>query len=285
MTVGSGAHRYECVDGWPNLPGGLALGWIGSVAVDQQGHVYCFCRGTHPMVVFDRHGEVVDTWGDTFLNHAHGVFMDHAEQLWLTDRFAHTVWVCTTKGEVVRRIGYPGVPSPDGGLFNHPTNMHLAPDGSIYVTDGYGDNRCHHFSSDGKLLRSWGEPGRGPGQFDLPHGIWVMRDERVLVADRENNRIQIFDLDGVFVHEWTGFRQPSDFYVDETAGIIYLAEVGGRVSILDFEGAIVTAWEAATPEASESFKAVHGIWVDREGSIYVGEVQRDDALYKFEPVG
>ena len=189
MPVGSGAHRYAHVQGWPQLPAGITLGWIGSVGVDSQGRVYCFCRGTHPMVVFDADGRIVDTWGDDLLNHAHGVWVDADEHLWLTDRFAHVIWVTTTDGRVVRRIGYPNMTSAEGGHFNHPTNTHIGSDGSIYVSDGYGDARCHRFAPSGALLNSWGEPGTGPGQFDLPHSIWALSDDRILVADRENHRI------------------------------------------------------------------------------------------------
>ena len=96
-----------------------------------------------------------------FLNHAPGVFLDRNERLWLTDRYAHVVWVCDTEGRVVRRLGYPNVTSADGGFFNHPTNTHIAADRSIYVSDGYGDARCHHFAPDGRLMHSWGEPRLG----------------------------------------------------------------------------------------------------------------------------
>jgi len=284
MPVGSGSHRYERVQGWPQLPADIYLGWIGSVGVDSKGRVYCFCRGTHPMVVFAAAGRVAVTWGDELLNHAHGVYVDADEHLWLTDRYAHVVWVTTIEGQVVRRIGYPNFTSADGGLFNHPTNTHLGADGSIYVSDGYGDTRCHRFAPSGQLLNSWGEPGTGPGQFDLPHGIWALSDDRILVADRENHRIQIFDPDGVYMDQWTGYRQPSDFFVDEDAGVIYLAEVGGRVSILDLTGRIITSWEDPG-DGGATFSAPHGIWVDPEGAIYMGEVQRDDALYKFQPIG
>ena len=118
----------------------------------------------------------------------------------------------------------------------------------------------------------------------MPHAIWALSDDRVLVADRENHRIQIFDPDGVYMDQWTGFRQPADFYVDEAAGVIYLAEVGGRVSLLDLTGQTITSWEDPG-DGGEPFNAPHGIWVDPEGAIYLGEVQCDDALYKFEPIG
>ena len=86
MRVGEGSHTYERVESWAKIPEQWTLGWVGSVATDRQGRVYCFCRGTHPLVVFDRDGKVVGHWGDDLLNHAHGVFMDAEQRLWLTDR-------------------------------------------------------------------------------------------------------------------------------------------------------------------------------------------------------
>jgi sugar lactone lactonase YvrE len=284
MRVGAGSHTYERVEAWAKIPEQWTLGWIGSVATDRQGRVYCFCRGTHPLVVFDRDGTVVGHWGDDLLNHAHGVFMDAEQRLWLTDRYAQTVWVFDTDGRLQRRLGYPNVTSGAGGLFNHPTNTHIADDGSIFVSDGYGDARCHHFGPDGRLRASWGSPGDAPGQFNLPHGIWVLKDERVLVADRENHRIQIFDPEGTFIEQWTGFQQPADFFVDEDAGVIYLAELGGRITLLDLAGDLIVRW-GERGDGPDQFLAPHGIWVDDQGAIYVGEVQRDDALHKFVPVG
>ncbi len=284
MRVGEGSHTYERVEAWAKIPEQWTLGWIGSVATDHNGRVYCFCRGTHPLVVFDRDGEVVGHWGDDLLNHAHGVFMDADEQLWLTDRYAQTVWVFDTDGRLRRRLGYPNVTSGAGGRFNHPTNTHIADDGSIFVSDGYGDARCHHFAPDGRLLASWGSPGDAPGQFNLPHGIWALNDDRILVADRENHRIQIFDPEGTFIEQWTDFRQPTDFFVDEDAGVIYLTELGGRITLLDFTGDLITRWGEQGDGPGE-FVAPHGIWVDDEGAIYMGEVQRDDGLHKFVPVG
>ena len=283
MPVGSGSHRYERVQGWPQLPADVFLGWIGSVGVDSQGRVYCFCRGTHPMVVFDAEGRIVDTWGDDLLNHAHGVYVDSNEHLWLTDRFAHVVWVTTTEGRVVRRIGYPNFTSADGGHFNPP---HQHPSRRRRLHLRVRRLRRHPLPplrAQRSVAQQLGRPGTGPGQFDLPHGIWALSDDRILVADRENHRIQIFDPEGAYMDQWTGFRQPSDFYVDEDAGVIYLAEVGGRVSLVDLTGQTITSWEDPG-DGGATFSAPHGIWVDPDGAIYMGEVQRDDALYKFQPI-
>lgn len=120
--------------------------------------------------------------------------------------------------------------------------------------------------------------GSGPGEFALPHGIYVLPDDRVLVADRENARIQVLDREGVYQDEWTdGMVLPADFYVDTDASAIYAADCGGAVTVLDFDGTIITIWgEAHCP---------HGIWEDDQGALYVCEVGANDLLHKFVPVG
>lgn len=251
------------------------------------------------MLVFDREGSLVDHWGDTFVSHAHGAFIDSAEHLWLTDRFAQVVWICDTTGKVLRKIGLLHIRSTDNDYhmrgdppagepprfdgFNHPTNTHLANDGTVFVTDGYRASCCHRFSQTGVIEKSWGSHGSGTGQFDLPHGIWVTTDDRVLVADRENNRIQVFNRDGVFQCEWLGLHRPTDIFADESADAIYVSELCGRVSVLDMDGMLIThLGEAGTGEGQ--LKAVHDVWIDDQGALYVCEVQRANRLHKFLPV-
>src|SRR4029077_310489 len=128
----------------------------------------------------------------------------------------HTVRRFTPEGTLLLTLGRSGQPSDNGIAgndyrtirragppFHRPTNMALAEDGAIYVTDGYGNARVHKFAPNGRLLLSWGEPGGGPGQFNLPHGIAVDRDGRVYVADRENSRVQVFTPEGEYLTEWT----------------------------------------------------------------------------------
>ncbi len=309
MRVGAGAHTYELVEGWAKLPDNWTLGWIGSIGTDSQGRVFCFNRGTHPMTVFDRDGNVIGHWGDDVLSIGHGVFMDQHEHLWLTDVYSQVVWVYNTEGELQRRIGrphrtrgwLPGYPAGvndaskeadvGGGLFTDPTNTWVTPDGTIFVADGYGDTVCHRLSPDGQVEKTWGsaKPGTGPGEFALPHGICVLPDDRVLVADRENGRVQVFDRDGVYLDEWTdGLVLPADFYVDTDASAIYVADCGGAVTVLDFDGAIIASWgEAHRDQRGLGMFAVspHGIWKDDQGALYVCEVGANDLLHKFVPVG
>ncbi len=285
MSVGSGDFKYDYVDGWAKLPGEWTLAWIGGSAADSNGRVYCFNRGTHPIVVFDRDGNVVDHWGDDLLNHAHGVFMDENEHLWLTDRFAQVIWVYDTSGKLQRHIGYQNVSSDNGGTFNQPTSAWVTHDHSIFVTDGYRADRCHRFAYDGTLELTWGAAGTGPGEFNLPHSVCVLPDDRVVIADRENHRLQIFSRDGEHQEIWEGFRSPMDFWVDEDRSVIFVAEGGKRISILDFEGEVVAQWETLDA-AGRPFAALpHGIAVDDQGAIYVVEVQDGSGIHKFVPAG
>src|SRR5439155_12117141 len=131
----------------------------------------------------------------------------------------HTVTSWTTDGKLLRRWGTPRAPGPAGQPFNQPTKAVLAPDGEMYVADGYGQQRVHRFDRDGNLLQSWGELGTGPGQFALPHDVWVDERDRVLVCDRENRRVQIFDRRGVYQSEWADVQYPMQIFVRD--GLMY----------------------------------------------------------------
>ena len=123
----------------------------------------------------------------------------------------------------------------------------------MFVTDGYGNARVHKFAADGTHLLSWGEPGTGPGQFNLPHGIWIDRHGRVLVCDRENDRVQVFDQEGKLLRVWpTKLIGPAVFYVDAD-DIVYIPEHnGGLVSVLTLDGERLAQW------GDPSFRSCHG---------------------------
>jgi sugar lactone lactonase YvrE len=165
----------------------------------------------------------------------------------------------------------------------------VAPSGDLYVSDGYGNSRVHRFTDGGELLQSWGEPGGGPGQFRTPHSAWVHTDGRVFVADRQNDRIQIFDGEGNYLDEWLDVQRPQDIYIDD-AGLVYIGELvylkgevssrrgvieadePSRLSIFDLDGNVLLRWSDPDPTKPGFFIAPHGLWVDNEGSIYMAEV-------------
>jgi sugar lactone lactonase YvrE len=168
--------------------------------------------------------------------------------------------------------------------------MVTAANGDLFASDGYGNARVHHFSPLGELRTSWGEPGDADGHFNIPHSVLVLPDDRVLVCDRENNRIQIFDSSGHYLTSWTDLARPDDVCVDAD-GNVYVAELGeraalfpfmtppwgqdrlARVSILDAGGRVQMRW-GDRPDEPVTFVAPHGIAIDRQGNVYVGEVRQ-----------
>ena len=300
--VGSGEFKYSALIGWEKLP----LGWsfleaIG-VATDSQDRVYVFNRGEHPIIVLGPEGNFLGSWGEGHFVRPHGIYIGPDDMLYLSDDRDHTVHKYTTDGERLLTLGTSGHPSDTGvqgwdyrtltqvGLpFNMPTNLALSPDGEIYVSDGYGNARIHKFSPEGELLFSFGESGSGPGQFQLPHGIGVDSQGVVFVADRENNRLQLFSSAGEFVEEWTDLVRPCDLFLDgkDNVFVAELGEIAGlfpgvsqkpdargaQVSIFDRQGRIQSRFGGGSePCSSGDFFAAHDVWVDSQQSLYVGEV-------------
>lgn len=293
QRFGFGEHVYELAPDWGRLPAGWSYVDACGVAVDGEDHVYVFNRGEHPMIVFDRAGKLLGTWGEGLFSRPHGLHVGRDGTLYCVDDGDHTVRKCTPDGKVLMTLGTPGQPSdtgytgdldtlPGGPPFNRPTNAALSAEGDLYVTDGYGNCKVHRFAPDGTLRFSWGAAGRGPGQFRLVHGVCVGRDGTVYAGDRQNNRIQRFSPNGEYLGEWSDVRQPDDVHLGPD-GRFYVAELGyldaaagrlgARVTIRDEGGAILSAWgDEGDPCAPGNCAAPHGIAVDSEGSIYLGEV-------------
>ena len=208
--LGSGEHRYRVVENWAKLPDGWSLTDAASVAVDSKDRIYVFNRGDHPMVVFDREGNFIRSWGEGLFNRAHGLHIDADDNLYCTDDGDHTVRKCSTDGKVLLTIGIPNKPAPfmSGEPFHRCTHTALSPKGEIYVSDGYGNACVHKYSPDGKLLKTWGEPGTDPGQFNIVHNIATDADGWVYVADRENHRVQVFDGNGKYETQWNFLHRP-----------------------------------------------------------------------------
>ena len=164
VILGEGRYRYRVVEGWGVLPPGFTYKDGAAVCVDSKDNVYVFNRGDHPVIVFDRDGKFLRSWGEDvgFVN-AHGAATGPDDMLYLTDDFGAAVRKCTPDGKVVLTIGTPGKPAPrfSGDPFNRCTHTALSPQGDIYVSDGYQNARVHKYAPDGKLLFSWGEPGTG----------------------------------------------------------------------------------------------------------------------------
>jgi hypothetical protein len=209
-VLGSGEHRYRVVENWAKLPEGWNLTDVASVAVDSKDRIYVFNRGAHPMVVLDREGNFIRSWGEGLFSRAHGLHIDADDHLYCTDDGDHTVRKCSDDGKVLLTIGIPNKPTPfmSGEPFHRCTHTALSPKGEIYVSDGYGNACVHKFTPDGKLIKTWGEPGTDPGQFNIVHNIATDTEGFVYVADRENHRVQVFDGNGKYEAQWNNLHRP-----------------------------------------------------------------------------
>ncbi len=290
VVIGTGKFTYEVAEGWGKLPDGWSYHEVAAVGVDRQDRVYIFTRGEHPVIVFDRDGNFLRSWGEGLFKRAHGVTMGFLDDtIYLTDDGDHTVRKCTPDGKVLLTLGIPGKPAPyqSGEPFNRCTHVALSPQNEIYVSDGYGNSRVHKYSPEGKLLFSWGEPGSDPGQFNIVHNICADSDGYLYVADRENHRVQVFDGNGKFETQWHNMHRPCALYMDRGPNpLCYLGELGPgmpvnkdipnlgpRLSILSHDGKLLARLgDIRSGEAPGQFIAPHGLALDSRGDIYVGEV-------------
>ena len=279
--VGSGKFTYEVQQNWFQLPAGWRFGWIPAVACDSEDRVYVYSRSEHPLVVFDRQGRFLASWGDEVLQDAHGIFIDGRDQVWCVERETHCVRKFTRRGELLMTLGTPGHAGAEGEPFRLPTDLTLDSEGFIYVSDGYGNACIHKYSPDGLLIKTWGRPGAGPGEFDLPHCVRFDCRGRLLVADRANNRIQLFDTEGNYLEEWACSHHPDTIFLDGET--VYVAELDQRVSILNLDGERLSQWGAGERiDAPGEFAGCpHGIWMNSAGDLYVGQVQTDHRIQKF----
>ena len=283
MIVGSAPYQYERVEGWGRGPDGRAMGVNSGIAVDSADRVYVVDREPEPaIVVFDRDGRYLTSWGEDLFPLPHEIWISSDDRLFIADCRDHSVRICTTEGEVIQTIGTPGNCGAPGEPFNMPTRAVQAPSGDIFVSDGYGQQFVHCFSSDGTWKHSWGGKGSLPGQFTLPHNIFVTPDQRVAVADREpNNRLQFFDSGGGFLEQWPGRLFPCGLFIDSD-GTVFVAE-GGGVSIFSPEGRLMSQF-VVTGGPADRHHGAHSLWVDRHGDLYVGEVGVENLVFKFTRV-
>lgn len=264
LTVVMAARRYDVERSWGACPPEIALTALSQLAVDSRGRVYAFQRRDPPVVVFEASGQFLMAWGAGSIADAHGIFITADDRVFLVDRDAHQILIFTPEGEQIGSLGARHIPRFQAP-FNHPTDVATAADGEIYVSDGYGNSLVHRFSPDGRHLASWGRPGKGPGEFTTPHAVWVDRSDRVLVADRENDRVQLFDREGRYLEEWRDFYHPMDLCEDDQ-GMILVTDQIPRLSMLSPAGELVGRCRAV-------WNGAHGVATNAAGDIFLAEIQ------------
>jgi DNA-binding beta-propeller fold protein YncE len=298
-VVGSGNLLFEPVENWEKLPAGWEFIDAPGVAVDSRDNVYVFNRSEHPMIVLDKDGNFLRSFGEGYFSkRTHGLHIDPDDAVWCVDDGRNLVQKFSREGQLLMSLGEPDKPSKKWGgePFNRPTHLAISPvNGDIFVSDGYGNCRVHRFRADGSHVLSWGGPGIDAGQFIRPHNVVIDADGLVYIADRENHRIQVFDPNGKFITMWNNIHRPDGIALDR-AGNFFIGELnaidgmegcpglGHRVSIYNLQGQLQT--RIGDPEEGEGptqFTAPHGVAVDSEGSLYVGDVAYTISGSKMKP--
>ncbi|MDQ2899413.1 MAG: 6-bladed beta-propeller, partial [Acidobacteriota bacterium] len=213
---------YKVVDGWAKLPKGWNFGETSGVAVDKADNVWVFNRGSHPVIEFDKNGNMLQAWNDMTLVSSHGIRVDPQGNVWCIDVKGHRIVKYDTTGKVRMVLGRSPGRNDSPGDFNEPTNVAFAPNGDFFISDGYVNSRVIKFNRDGERLTQWGNKGAGDGEFNLVHDVVLDKTGKVYVADRTNQRIQIFDGNGKFLGKWTNVGAPWGLDYVERENAIYM---------------------------------------------------------------
>jgi len=301
------AHEpYQVVHGWPQLPPNFVLGQVAGIGVDSHGQVFVFHRAENswaadksqlissPAVVcFDgASGKLQFSWGGGRFVAPHGLRIDPRDNVWVTDTALHQVFKFSHDGKLLLTLGTQRSAGVDAAHFNRPTDIAFGPDGSIFVSDGYGNSRIAKFSADGQFLLDWGHKGSGPGEFDTPHSVVVDAHGLVYVADRGNSRIQVFDAQGQFLKSWNSDELgrpwslamgPDNllYVVDGGDGVAAHPEQGREQLLkLDLSGKILASWSRFGNYDGQLYWG-HDVAVGKDGAVYVGDVSHGMRVQKF----
>jgi hypothetical protein len=301
--LGQGEHQYEAIHDWGELPRTIKYGNTHGVCEDSKGNIYIHhtvhasSESLDTMVVFDPQGKFVRSWGRQFKGGAHGLTIRQEgseEFLYLCDFQHGIVTKRTLKGEEVFTLGYPAESDAykpkdrSSTLAYRPTNVAIAPNGDIYVGDGYGSSFINQYNQKAEFIRTFGGLGKGDDQLDCPHGLWVdTRAETPLlvVTDRGNSRLQRFTLEGQHLDSLLGTSK-MPCYLHERLGEVVIADLLSKVMILDRKNNLVASlgegqytsddWKTVRNQAPGTFAAgrfvcPHGACFDHDGNIFVVE--------------
>lgn len=271
--------NYEPVPDFFQLPTGEHFVEVAGIAVNSKGHIYVFHRGKHPLMEFDANGKYLRSIADDLFVMAHTVRIDAEDNIWTTDVGAHVVLKLSPDGRVLLSLGRVRTPGDDVLHFNQPTDVAFDREENIFVADGEGNSRVLKFNKYGNVLLGWGMKGSDPGQFDLPHSIAVDGDQ-VYVGDRENARIQMFDLNGRYLREWK-LGHPYGLFITPDHFIYMSDAIAGRILKISRDGKVVGALDGPPSDKGRHFDP-HSLAVDKDNSIFTAEVMPWRAQ-KFRP--
>jgi sugar lactone lactonase YvrE len=278
---------YVAVPSAVTLPAGTTMGATASVAFDARGHLYVLTRGAQAFFEFDPNGAFVRAFGDRFTR-SHGLRIDADGNLWATDVGAHIVVKLNPAGETLLTLGTKGEAgewneAAGSRKLNQPNDVAIARNGDVFVVQGHtpgpgGDARVLKFDRTGRFIKSWGGKGKGPGQFEVAHGIAIDAKGLLWVTDRENQRIQVFDADGTFVREMKYAGLPCS--VDIGRQYVYMVNgFAGQLVRMDLNGKVLAALGKPGKGPGE-FGEAHFIAVSPKDEVFVAD-SVNGALVKF----
>jgi DNA-binding beta-propeller fold protein YncE len=268
--------RHQLVADWAKLPEGWNFGECSGVTTDRLDNVWVFNRGVHPVMQFDPEGKFLQAWPDIKIMSSHGIRVDDDGNVWLVDVKGHVVIKATPKGRVLMVLGNrQGVAGNNESRdsFNEPTSVAFDKQGNIYVSDGYVNARVIKFNRNGEYLCHWGKKGTGDGEFNLVHDLCFDEEERLYVADRNNNRIQIFDKNGHFLGKWTGIGSPWGLAYSQKENCLYVCDgVNNRIVKLNMDGQVIGKL-GGYGKVPGKLDFAHHLALDSTGDLYVAEIK------------
>ncbi len=299
------AEGYEPDASWPH-PSHKETGWgaMAGVAIDPAGRIWTFNRGPRPVQVFEPDGSPSQVWGEprtgagepVEFREPHQIRFDRSGHAWLVDSGLHAIRKFKLDGTLLQTLGTPGEPGADAAHFDKPTDIAIAPEGDLFVSDGYGNNRVVHFNAQGKFVKTWGSLGAAPGEFSLPHSIAIDSRGRLYVADRNNARIQVFDRSGKFLAQWRNLMTPWHLVITEADEVYACGSSPMRwssrwikslalpgivlgvppkdqlVMVFSPEGHVQRLWTFPMGKRPGEVEWVHGMAVDSRGNLYLGDI-------------
>jgi DNA-binding beta-propeller fold protein YncE len=289
-------NPYHLVDNWAGLPAGMEWGQVISVQPDAHGNIWVFHRKDPPILEFDRSGKFVRSFGAGMFVQPHGLTVDRDGNIWVTDQSAkdgkgEQATKFSPEGKVLMTLGKAGVAGSGPDQFNGPCDVAVAANGDIFVADGHGGDtnaRIVKFSKDGKFIKAWGKKGSGPSEFDTLHRLAMDSKGRLFVADRGNNRIQIFDQDGNFIAQWHQFGRPSGIYISKDDTLYSVDSQSDEMTNPGVKRGIrigsakdgSVKYFIPDPNTNPAIALAEGVSVDAKGEIYAAGVS-SMGLHKF----
>lgn len=267
----------KLVESWAQLPAGWNLGECTGVTCDRDDNVWIFNRGPHPVIQLDRNGKFLKAWSEVPIKSAHGLRVDPQGDVWGIDVLGHMVIKFSLDGRVKLVLGNvgnrPAENNDEKYAFNRPTSVTFDTEGNFYVSDGYENSRVVKYSKEGDYIKQWGIKGPGDGQFNLVHDVVFDSAQRLYVADRANNRVQIFDRDGKWLGKWTGLGQPWGLAYSKKDNTIYMCDgENNRIVKVNLDGQLL-GQIGKFGKAPGRLDFPHHMAMDSRGALYVAEVK------------